>query len=103
MARFLIQATYTQEGLRKIVEEGEASRAAVLSGLIRRFGGGVEAFYYALGETDVFIILNLPDHVNASAFSIAANASGIARVRTTVLLTPEEMEQATQRAREFKV
>lgn len=102
MARYLLQIQYTSEGLRSILTDGEARRVSVLSGLIRKFGGGVEAFYYALGEVDAFIILNLPDNVDASAFSIAVNASGIARARTTALLTQEEMEQATQRARDYK-
>jgi uncharacterized protein with GYD domain len=102
MPRYLIQAQYTQDGFHKIAEEGEQRRVSVLGGLIRNFGGAVEAFYYALGEVDAYIIINLPDNVNASAFSIAANASGIVKVRTTVLLTQEEMEQATQRAKEYK-
>ncbi len=102
MPRYLIQGQYSEEGLRSILNEGTSQRASVLSGLIRTLGGGVEAFYYALGETDVFIILNLPDNVNAGAFSIAANASGLVKLRTTVLLSPEELDQATERAAKFR-
>lgn len=98
MPRYLVSATYTEEGLRGIIKEGGSRRAAVFGRIISQLGGAVEAYYYALGDVDAYIIINLPDHVNASAFSIAANASGVVKVRTTVLLTPEELDTATRLA-----
>jgi uncharacterized protein with GYD domain len=95
MPRYLIQAKYTESGLRDILKEGGLKRAQVISNVVNSLGGAVETFFYALGETDVFVIINLPDHINACAFSIATNASGAVMVKTTVLLTPEEMDQAT--------
>ncbi len=98
MPRYLVQAKYTESGLRGIVKEGGSKRADVFASVIRTLGGAIESFFYGLGETDVYIIINLPDHVNACAFSIATNASGAVAVKTTVLLTPEEVDQATQLA-----
>lgn len=95
MPRYLIQAKYTESGLRGILNEGGSKRSEVIAKFIRSVGGSIECFFYALGETDVFVIVNLPDNVNACAFSIAVNASGMVAVKTTVLLTPEELDQAT--------
>lgn len=98
MPRYLVQAKYTENGLRGILSEGGSKRAEVIASVIRSLGGAVESFFYALGDTDVFVIINLPDHINACAFSIATNASGAVVVKTTVLLTPDELDQATQLA-----
>ncbi len=98
MARYLIQATYTETGLQGILDEGGSKRAEVIGRNLLQLGGAVEAVYFALGDTDVFIIVNLPDNVSAAAFSIATNASGVVKARTTVLLTPEELDAATKAA-----
>ncbi len=98
MARYLVQARYTESGLREILNEGGSKRAEVMGKVIRSLGGAVESFFYALGDTDVYVIINLPDNVNACAFSIATIASGAVMVKTTVLLTPEEVDEATELA-----
>jgi uncharacterized protein with GYD domain len=96
MPRYLIQAAYTETGLQGILKEGGSKRAEVIGRNLYRLGGSVEAVYFALGETDVYIIVNLPDNVSAAAFSIATNASGVVKAKTTVLLTPEEIDEATE-------
>ncbi len=95
MPRYLIQAKYTENGLRGILKEGGAKRADVIANVIRSLGGAVECFFFALGETDVYVVINLPNNINACAFSLATNASGAVSVKTTVLLTPEELDEAT--------
>jgi uncharacterized protein with GYD domain len=62
----------------------------------------LEAFYYAFGDDDVFAILNFPDNVSAMAVSMAINASGGATVKTTVLITPEEVDQATKKTVDYR-
>ena len=59
-------------------------------------GGRVEAFYFAFGDDDVYIIADVPDNVTITAISLAVNASGAVKVKTTVLLTPEEVDQAAK-------
>ncbi len=98
MSRYLVQARYTESGLREILNEGGSKRAEVMGNVIRNLGGAVESFFYALGDTDVYVVINLPDNINACAFSIATNASGAVAVKTTALLTPEEVDLATQLA-----
>lgn len=102
MPRYLVQAKYTESGLRDILKEGGSKRAEVIGSVIHALGGSVESFFYALGDTDVFVVINLPDAINACAFSIATNASGAVIVRTTVLLTPEELDEATALASRCK-
>ena len=65
-------------------------------------GGTVEAFYYAFGDIDVLGICDLPDNVNASAFSLLVTAAGGATLKTTVLITPEEVDQATRTVLDYR-
>jgi uncharacterized protein with GYD domain len=50
--------------------------------------------YFCLGKRDVILIVDMPDNVSAAALSSAACASGMARTKTTVLLTVEEADAA---------
>jgi len=75
---------------------GTARRAAVQEAL-QSVGGRLEAFYYAFGDDDAFVIVDFPDHASAAAFSLVVNASGAATAKTTVLLTAEEMDQAAKK------
>ena len=63
---------------------------------------GLLHFYYAFGDTDVFAIVEVPDHAAATAASLAVTASGAATVRTVVLMTPEEMDQATRKVVSYR-
>ncbi|MGA2116574.1 MAG: GYD domain-containing protein [Bryobacteraceae bacterium] len=56
--------------------------------------GKLDAIYFCLGENDVILIADLPDHVSAPALDSAACASGMARTKTTVLLTVVEADEA---------
>ncbi len=99
MPKYLFQATYTEKGLQAILNEGGTKRFEVMGKAVMQLGGMIEAYYYALGDTDLYLIVNLPDPVSASAFSILANASDAVKVRTTVLLSPEEIDRAMQEAK----
>ena len=61
---------------------------------VEGIGGKVESFYYAFGEDDAILILDLPDNVTAAALAVSVSASGLVRARTTPLLTIEEADQA---------
>jgi hypothetical protein len=47
------------------------------------------------------MIVDLPDNVSAAAASLIANASGASKYTMTVLITPEEMDQAAKVAHEM--
>lgn len=98
MPRYLIRASYTAEGAKGFVKGGGGTaRRAAVQEMLQPIGGELESFYYAMGEDDAYVVCSLPDNVTAAAVSLAVNASGAVNLRTTVLLTPEEMDQATRK------
>jgi uncharacterized protein with GYD domain len=102
MARYLIRATYTAEGARGIVKEGGSSRRSMLEQTMQKLGGSLEAFYFAFGEDDVYVIASLPDNVTAAAAGLTVSGSGSVRTRTVVLLTPEEIDEAAKKSVEYR-
>ena len=97
MAKYLLEASYTAAGTKGLVKEGGSNRRKQVEEMIKKVDGTLEAFYYSFGETDVFVIVDLPDQVTAAALSLAVNQSGAVQLRTHVLMTPEEMDQASER------
>jgi uncharacterized protein with GYD domain len=91
MTRYLIQASYTAEGVRGLLKNGGSDRRAAVAKMIEGLGGVSECFYYAFGENDVYAIAQLPDNATAAAVSLAITASGAVTSNIVVLLTPEEM------------
>ncbi len=102
MAKYLIQANYSAEGVKGLLKSGGSSRRAAVEELMSSVGGKVEAFYFAFGETDAIVIADLPDNVAAAASSLIANSSGAVSVKATVLLTPEEIDQATKKTVSYR-
>ena len=97
MPKYLLHASYTAEGVKGLMKEGGTKRRAHIEELIKKLGGKMEAFYYTFGSDDVVVISDLPDATTAVAVGLAVNASGTVRAKTTVLLTPEEIDQATKK------
>jgi len=62
----------------------------------------MECFYNALGEDDAYVIVDLPDNVSAAALGVAVSASGLARTRTTALLTVEEVDRALEKSVSYR-
>ena len=98
MPKYLFHASYTSAGAKGLRKGGGGSqRRAAVKELIEKAGGKLEAFYFAFGEADVFIVAELPDHATAAAISMTVNEAGGATLRTTVLLTAEELDAAAQK------
>jgi uncharacterized protein with GYD domain len=97
MAKYLYQASYTAEGVRGLLKDGGSSRREAVKKMIGSLGGTLEAFYYAFGADDVYLIVDVPDNVTAAAAALAVGSSGAVKIRTTVLLTPEEMDAAAKK------
>ncbi len=102
MPRYLLQANYVGDGIKGLLKEGGSSRRAAVDKLLKSVGGTLEAFYYAFGETDAYVIVDVPDNVTAAAVALTVNASGAAAVRTTVLMTPEEVDTATKKSPSYR-
>ena len=96
MPKYLIQARYTAEGIQGLVRDSAAGRRADVQAAIKAVGGQLEAFYYVFGDDDVVIIADLPSNVKAIAIGLTSTATGAVRVRTTPLLTVEEVDQALE-------
>jgi uncharacterized protein with GYD domain len=94
--KYLIQARYTTEGIQGIVKDSASGRRADVQAAVTGVGGKVEVFYYAFGDDDVVAILDLPNNTKAAALSLSSSGSGAVRVRTTPLLTVEEVDQALE-------
>jgi len=97
MPKYLVQGSYTADGAKGLLKDGGSKRRAAVEEMAKSYGGKVEAFYYALGDSDVFVIIDGPDNVTAVAASLAVNAVGAVRLKTTPLLTAEEMDQAAKK------
>ena len=102
MPKYLIQASYTGDGTKGLMKEGGSKRRAAVEANVKSAGGTLEAFYFAFGESDAFIIADLPDNATAAALSMAVNASGAVNLKTHVLLTPEEVDQATKKTVKYR-
>ena len=101
MPKYLIQASYTGEGVTGVLKEGGSKRREAVVQAVQALGGTMEAFYFAFGETDAFIIVDLPDTAAAVAGSLVANAAGTVRATYTPLITPEEIDQGAEKGRQL--
>ena len=102
MPKYLVQANYIGEGLKGLLKEGGSGRRAAVEKLFGSVGGKVEAFYYAFGDTDLFIIADVPDNITAAALSLIVNAAGTATAKVTVLLTAEEIDAAAKKTATYR-
>ena len=98
MPHYLIQASYTAQGVSGLVKDPE-DRAAAIRPLVEGMGGRIESMYFAFGESDVVVIAELPDNVTMAAFSMAiAAGGGVTNFKTTVLLPMSEGVEAARKA-----
>ena len=102
MAKYLITASYSAEGLKGLQKDKATGRRNAVRQACESIGGKLDAFYFAFGEDDVVSIVDLPDNVAASALSLAASATGLIRTRTTALLTVEEVDKSLATAIKFR-
>ena len=102
MPKYLIQGSYSDQGLKGLLVEGGSKRREAAEQATKEVGGRLEAYYYAFGNDDFVVIVDLPSNVDASALSLTANATAAVKSRMTVLITPEEVDQATKRTVKFR-
>jgi uncharacterized protein with GYD domain len=102
MAKYLIQVSYTPEGAKGLLKEGGTKRRAAAEATAQAVGGRLEAFYFTFGETDTFAVIDGVDAASAAAISLTLAASGAARPRTTVLLSPEDVDEACRKSVSYR-
>jgi uncharacterized protein with GYD domain len=101
MPKYLFQGSYTPEGFQGLMREGGTKRIEAAKEALGSVGGKLDAFYFSFGKDDFHIIVDLPDNVSATAVSFVGNVSGTFNIRTTVLLTPEELDEAVKKSVKF--
>lgn len=94
MAKYLIQAAYTPEGLKGLAKETASGRKAAVQAAMKAIKGKVECMYFTFGDDDVILVVDAPDNVSIAALSVLVSSSGLVRIRTTPLLTVDEMDSA---------
>jgi uncharacterized protein with GYD domain len=97
MAKYLLAAAYTAEGAKGLLKDSGTKRRQAAEQAIKSAGGTMEAFYFAFGENDAYVIVDAPDHASIAAASVSINASGAVHTKTVVLLTPEEIDNAIKK------
>ncbi|HSF07421.1 MAG TPA: GYD domain-containing protein [Methylomirabilota bacterium] len=102
MPKYMIQASYTAEGVRGLMKDGGSKRRAAAESAVKGVGGKLDAFYFAFGDTDVYAIAELPDNASAAAVALVVTGSGAVNARTIVLMTPEEIDQATKKTPNYR-
>jgi uncharacterized protein with GYD domain len=102
MAKYMWTGSYTAEGTKGVIAEGGSSRKTAVETLVASAGGKLECFYFAFGTDDVVIIVDAPDHVSAAAVGLTVAASGAVKGKLTVLLTPEEIDQAAKKSPAYR-
>ena len=96
MPKFLIEASYTAEGLRGLQRDKAEGRTSALKNALRSVDGQLDCVYWCLGDRDVVLIADLPDIGAAAALASTACASGLVRTKTTQLLSAAELDAALE-------
>lgn len=102
MPKYLFEASYTSEGVKGVQTAGGNSRRDAVADLAKSVGGQLEGFYFAFGEADAYVIVDLPDNESAAAVALTVGASGATSVKTVVLLTPDEVDAAAKRSVDYR-
>jgi uncharacterized protein with GYD domain len=96
MKKYFIKGTYSTNGTKGLLQEGGSGRKMAIEKMLAGMGGKLESFYYAFGEDDVLLIVELPDDIAAAAVGLRVSAAGLVRISMTVLLTPADIDAASK-------
>src|SRR4051794_37704252 len=102
MAKYLIKANYTADGAKGFVNDGGTGRRGAVEKMLASVGGRLDAFYFAFGDADLYVIADLPDNLAAAAVALAVAQSGKASTQTVVLMTAEEMDAAMKKTVSYR-
>ena len=102
MPKFMIRAAYSAEGMKGLKEEGGTSRRDAVQAAVESAGGTMETFLYAFGDTDLYVIVDMPDRESMTALAITIGATGALSPQTIPLLTPEQVDDAVKRSVNYR-
>jgi uncharacterized protein with GYD domain len=98
MPKYMFEAKYTIEGTKGLIRDGGSGRREAVEKAISAAGGRLEAFYFAFGGADAYVIADLPNNTAAAAMALAVNQAGGATTKTVVLMTVAEADEAVKKA-----
>src|SRR5271166_3571476 len=101
MPKYLIEGSYSTEGVGGVADKGGTARREAVEQLIAAIGGKLESFYFAFGHADVYAIVELPSNEAATAVALSVNRTRTTSVKTVVLITPEQVDAAAKMAPEY--
>jgi uncharacterized protein with GYD domain len=102
MAAFMVQFSYTEQGMKGLVKEGGSNRRDATEKLVKSLGGRLVAYYFAFGDYDGIAIVEGVDNIDAAAAALIVGMSGAVTTKTTVLMTPDEVDKATQKSGNYR-
>jgi uncharacterized protein with GYD domain len=102
MPKYLVAVSYTAEGAKGVAKEGGTGRLDAARDMVESLGGKLESFYFAFGDADVYAIADMPGPTEAAALALAVGSSGAVATKTTVLLTPQEVDDAAKKAVRYR-
>jgi uncharacterized protein with GYD domain len=86
MAKYLLEASYSAEGLKGLQKDGGSARREAVARAIS-----------SVGDRDAIIIFEAPDNVAAAALTTGMSSTGAGHTTVTPLLTVEEVDQAVKK------
>ena len=102
MKKYLIKGVYNSDGMKGLMQEGGTGRRNAIEKMLMPINGKIEAFYYAFGDADVYLIIELPDDISAAAVGLKVNAAGLVRISITPLISPEDIDAASGRSFSYR-
>jgi len=102
MPKYLFSGSYTLDGVRGLLKDGGSRRQAAAKRAIESVGGKLEAFYFTFGGGDVVGIADVPNNVSMAGLSLAISSGGGFGLKTTVLLTPRDIDRAVKKAVKYR-
>jgi len=102
MAKYLLQASYTTQGVKGLLKEGGTSRREAVKKACKSLGAKLECIYFGFGEIDVHVIVDAPDNATMAALALHISATGTVSVKTTPLLTPEDIDKAAKKTPNYR-
>jgi len=102
MPKYLQKVRYTQQGIRGLLEDGGSKRRDMAQAVADGLGVRLEAFYFAFGDPDAYLIVDAPDDETVTAVSLAITAAGGAVVENVKLLEPSQVDDATRKTVNYR-
>ncbi|WP_328766389.1 GYD domain-containing protein [Streptomyces sp. NBC_00286] len=102
MSKYLFKVKLTVDGLQGLLKEGGTARREVVDRMVQSLGGRVESMYWAFGDEDAYVTVDLPSNTSAAAMGLITSAAGGVRTSTVVLLSPDEIDDAARQKVDYR-